>query len=84
MTLQVVSDAPLPADAIRKGPTPIYPFRSMKPGEAFFVPATGGENMRDVVARAHWAVQNHRRKGHKDQKFTVRRMEDRVAVWRVL
>lgn len=79
--LVIERDVPLPSPA-RGGRPPIYPFRDMKVGDSFYIPAPDGpDDLAKTAYRAYYAVQGVR-KGNRELHFAVRRQGDRVGIWR--
>jgi len=81
---QITKNVPLPKP--KKGPGSPgaprkYPLPAMAVGESFFVPARGVTEQDAVVWRARSAIQYFRR-NNPEKRFSIRRMADRVGVWR--
>lgn len=68
-------DKSVPIPAKRKGRSK-YPFATMEVGDSFLVDAAS--RIKTVSALAVY-----KKKAHPKQKFTVRRVEDGVRVWRI-
>jgi hypothetical protein len=82
--LEINRGVPIPPPPMGRGSPRLYPFPDMQIGDSFFIPAPSSspDDLAKVAYRAYFAVSNWRRK-HPETKFTVRRMGDRVGVWRV-
>jgi hypothetical protein len=83
---QIVRDGPAPPPVGRASLAALnrkYPFPSMQPNDHFAVPAATPDEARVIATRLSWAIQNYRRDNGKHLKFAVRRLADRVGVWRI-
>ena len=73
--IQIESDVPLPASYVNGRPAS-YPFRNMGVGQSIFIPATQ-VSPHHAAKRAYAAA---RRTGF---KFTCRKEEDGIRIWRI-
>lgn len=71
---QIEKNVPIPKQ--RK-----YPFPAMKAGDSFFIPASSNEELDKVRRRVSVVATMHNKKTNK--KFTLRKVEGGVRVWRV-
>jgi hypothetical protein len=78
------NDVPLPAAKVAGHPiTKKYPLGDLEVGDSFFIPVTDDANLRRTAFRAYYVVQDFRRRRGRHYRFAVRRLGDRVGVWRV-
>ena len=78
--LEVHSNVPLPPAV---GRPRLYPFPAMDVGSAFYVPVANKDELPKVAYRLYFAVQNYRRDHGRHLRYSVRRLGDRVGVYRV-
>jgi hypothetical protein len=77
------SALPRPNLPARKGAVRKYPFNQMDVGDSFSIPVRTEEERAKTAERLYNAVQAYRRYHGGELRFAVRRLKDRVGVWRV-
>lgn len=70
-------DSGIPVPASNAGRKPKYPFEEMDVGQSFFEAGDSGELQKNAIS----SVSYFRRK-HPDMRFTVRRVDGGIRVWR--
>lgn len=80
MAYEIVKDKPLPPRVKVGGRPTKYPFAEMEVGDAFCVP--GGENIGVCQARVCTTAKQYVQNSAPDKKFTTRRLDGNVWVWR--
>lgn len=75
LTVEFEKDVPIPPVG-RKAGTPLYPFGDLEPGDSMHIEVTGKDITRLQTA-AHKYGQYH------SQKFTTRKTDTGVRVWRI-
>lgn len=75
---QIESGIPIPP---RRSPNiAVYPFAEMNVGDSFFVPKSDGGTVTAALSRVQSAAGAHSRRH--GGKFSIRRQDDGVRVWR--
>lgn len=72
----IEKDIPVPSTGA--GRPPIYPLGDMAAGDSFFVPLPEGKVLRELQGSVSRAA-----KAHAGKKFTTRKVEGGIRVWRV-
>jgi hypothetical protein len=80
VSFTIDKNVPVPASTAGRGP--VYPFTDMQVGDSFLVPVAAGEAATKRAAGLSRAASMNAKK-NAGRKYTVRKVEGGVRVWRL-